>query len=225
MSGWRNQIIRGCVAGMILAALGAAAWGQSASMYGDPAQRPPLTVDRASWTYQPAQPPKVYKIHDLITVLVDEKAQVTTEGQMDRQKKADESMVLKKWILLDNLSLKPAPMTDGEPAVAGQLDSKYRANGDLETREAMKLEITCEVVDIRPNGLLVLEGHESIQFNEEQWDMSLQGAVRPEDVLPDNTVQSKKVFGLRIDKREKGHVRDAYRRGWLLRVMDRLHPF
>ena len=50
------------------------------------------------------------------------------------------------------------------------------------------------------------------------------GAVRPEDVLPNNTVLSENVAELRIIKRESGHVRDGYRRGFLTRFLDRFSP-
>jgi flagellar L-ring protein precursor FlgH len=89
----------------------------------------------------------------------------------------------------------------------------------------MKFRITAEVIDIRPNGTLVLEGRRTIRANEEVWELSLGGVIRPEDVLPDNTVLSEDVADLRIIKREKGHVVDGYQRGWLLKWLDHYQPF
>jgi flagellar L-ring protein precursor FlgH len=89
----------------------------------------------------------------------------------------------------------------------------------------MKFRISCRVVDIRPNGNLVIEGRRTVHNNSEVWEQSLTGEVRPKDVLPNNTVLSENVAELRIDKREAGHVRDGYRRGWLLKWLDKWQPF
>ena len=66
---------------------------------------------------------------------------------------------------------------------------------------------------------------ETIQLNEEIWEQSLSGIVRRDDVLPNNTVLSEDIAELRIMKREVGSVRDGYRRGWFLRILDRYQPF
>ncbi|NUQ63600.1 MAG: flagellar basal body L-ring protein FlgH [Pirellulales bacterium] len=198
---------------------------QSSSLYGSPDERRPLTLPTYSWTYQPTKEPREIKIHDLITVVVDEKSQVISEGEVDRRKKADLNMVLSDWLKLDGLDVKPAPQPNGDPTIGGSLDSKYRAEAELETRDAMKFRIASEVVDIRPNGTIVIEGHRMIRNNEEVWEMSLCGVVRPEDVLPNNTVLSENVADLRIHKREAGHIRDGYRRGWFLKWLDAYQPF
>jgi flagellar L-ring protein precursor FlgH len=95
----------------------------------------------------------------------------------------------------------------------------------LDSRDAMKFTIACEVVDVRPNGTLVIEGRRSVRNNEEVWDAALTGVVRPEDLLPNNTVRSENIAELRVYKRELGHVRDAYRRGWFLKWLDLFQPF
>jgi flagellar L-ring protein precursor FlgH len=81
------------------------------------------------------------------------------------------------------------------------------------------------VVDIRPIGHLVLEAHQSIRNNDEYWERSLSGIIRPEDILPNNTVLSEDVSELQITKRERGQVRDGYRRGWLYYLLDRYGAF
>ena len=89
----------------------------------------------------------------------------------------------------------------------------------------LAFNIACYVADIRPNGNLVLEAHRVIRINEESWEVSLSGVYRREDIGPDNVVLSRNIVELKIDKRERGIVRDGYKRGWFLRWFDEFHPF
>ncbi len=198
---------------------------QSSSMFGNPAQRGPLTLERNSWTYRPPQPAKKIKLNDLITVMVDEKSTVVSEGEMDRRKKANGDLVLKDWILLDGLTAIPDPQSKGDPHISGEMENKMRSESGFESRDSMKFRIACRVADIRPNGNLILEGRRSVRNNRDIWDYSLSGEIRPDDVLPDNTVLSENVADIRIYKRESGHVRDGYRRGWFLLWLDKFQPF
>ena len=71
----------------------------------------------------------------------------------------------------------------------------------------------------------VIEGRTTIKNNEDTWEYSLGGEIRAEDVLPNNTVLSQNVSNMRLVKREEGHVRDGYRRGWFLQWLDKYQPF
>jgi flagellar L-ring protein precursor FlgH len=184
-----------------------------------------LPLSQASWTYDPAPEPKQFRLNDQITVVVSEKSVVTSEGQMDRRKKADGHLTLSDWISLSNFSIKKAAQSSGDPKVAGEVENKYRAQADLETRDSMTFKIAARVVDLRPNGTLVIEGNKTVHNNLESWEACIAGVIRPEDVLPNNTVLSENVAELRIVKRESGHVRDGYRRGWLLEFLDKYQPF
>jgi flagellar L-ring protein precursor FlgH len=201
------------------------AMAQSSSLLGDPDQRAPLRLSDVSYGYIATEPPKELQIHDLVTVLVDESAQMISEGEVDRRKKADGKFSLDDWIVFDGLGVRPDPQSTGSPKITGKMENKYRAEGEMETRETMRFRIASEIVDIRPNGTIVLEGRRFIQANAEQWELSLTGIARPEDILPNNTVLSEDLASLRIHKREAGHVRDGYRRGWLLKILDRYQPF
>jgi len=187
--------------------------------------RPGLRLYTHSWMAERPAEVKQVRLHDLVTVVVSEQAQVTSEGEMDRKKKAEGSMTLEDWILLRGLTAIPDPQSAGDPTISAKMDNKLRSEAELETRDAIKFRIACTVVDIRPNGNLVLEGHRIIRNNNETWEYALTGEVRAEDILPNNTVLSENVANLRIDKRESGHVRDGYRRGWLLRFLDTWQPF
>jgi flagellar L-ring protein FlgH len=198
---------------------------QSSSLFAQPDQRRGITLAEYSWTYQKPVEPHPIRLHDIITVTVAEKSVVISEGQMDRKKKAYGDLKLPNWILFKGLSIIPDPQTAGTPHVRGEVDNKVQSQANLQTKDSMQLQIACNVVDLRPNGNLIIEGRRTIKNNEDTWEYSLNGEIRAEDVLPNNSVMSTNVSNLRLVKREEGHVRDGYRRGWLLEWLDKYQPF
>jgi flagellar L-ring protein precursor FlgH len=201
------------------------ACAQSASLYGAPGVRQELTLPGSSWYFRQLEPPRPIQRQDIITVIVDEKSQVISEGEVQRRKRAIIDARLQDWIRFDGLDLKPAPQADGDPRIRGSINSELRNEMELETRDGMRFRISARVVDIQPNGNLVLEARRHIQNNNEVWEQKLSGIVHGDDVLPNRTVLSEKIYDLKIEKCEQGHVRDAYKRGWLLRIVDKFKPF
>jgi flagellar L-ring protein precursor FlgH len=189
-------------------------------------QRNAMTLTDVSWTYQKADENRAVKLHDLVTVLVDDKSIMSSDHELDRKKTGYGDLQLPNWILLKGFrKVVDDPQSGGAPHIRGQIDNKIQAHGTLTTTDAVKFHIACEVVDIRPNGNLVLEGHRSIKTNEEVWEFSLSGEVRADALLPNNTVLSDNIAALRIDKEQGGQVRDSYRQGWALKWLDKWQPF
>jgi flagellar L-ring protein precursor FlgH len=178
-----------------------------------------------SLTYREVLPPRKIQLHDLITIVVIESSQSLNSGEFDGRKNALINAQLKDWVELDGLNLKAAPQENGDPRANGTYNTQYRAEGELETQQALKFTITAEVVDIRPNGVLVLEATKRVQHDDDIWEASVIGMVRPEDIDPRNRVTSDALAMPKITLRSAGHVRDSYRRGWLHKLYDRLAPF
>lgn len=193
------------------------------------AQLPPpnwLTLPQTSWTYVAMVPPKKIELHDIVVVRVDELARMTSDGAINRRKMSIYNAQLKDWLIWPSLfTIKPNPQSDGDQKINAQLQQQTLSTSELETRESLILNIPCEIIDMRPNGLLVLEGHKSVGVNEETWQVSLTGMCRKEDIDPSNQVLSRNVLHLKLDKREQGQVRDAYKRGWFVRWFDEFDPF
>jgi flagellar L-ring protein FlgH len=188
----------------------------------------PLTLENASFLYQPLPPEaqrRELKIHDSIIVMVDYRASMNSEGNAESRKQANINAVLSDWIAFDGQDVFKAPQSRGDPRIAGSTNSQYRAESELELRDALTFRIAAEVVDIQPNGNLVIEAHQEIKINEEVWIQSLSGVVARRFINPDNTVRSDAILHLSVDKREKGQVRDGYSRGWLNRAFQRYKPF
>jgi flagellar L-ring protein precursor FlgH len=205
-----------------------ASYAQNSSLYKQdiPAtQGKAMTLQNTSWLYQKIEPPKEIKLHDIVTVVVDEKNQLISEGQIQRRRTAQYDAQLKNWIQLDGLNAEASNPADGLPRATGNLNVQNQAQMELETRGALLFRIAATVVDIRPNGTMVIEARRTVHNNEERWEENLTGIIRREDILPNNTVLSEDIAELSIFKRELGHVRDGYKRGWFTLWFDKFGPF
>lgn len=170
--------------------------------------------------------PRVHKLHDLVTIRVNEASNYSNEGEVDRRNISSVDARLQNWIELDGLNLNASPKSDTElPRARGNYNLQTRANGEITTRDLLAYNITARIVDIRPNGNLVLEARKTMRVDDELVENSLTGTVRAEDIPPNNVVLSEKLAELTINRRTVGHVRDSYKRGWLTRFWDGVNPF
>ncbi len=186
---------------------------------------PAVSLTDASWTYQPAPPQRTYNKHDIVTIRVDEIGRMLAQGDAQKRRSATFTAALTDWIKLTDGQLGPAGQADGEPTVAANSNDQFRNQATVESRESLTFNIAATIVDIQPNGNLVLEARKSIRANDNVWETSLTGICRAIDIGPDNVVLSKDLLDLEIHKEDQGQLRDGYRRGWFTRWLDRLQPF
>ena len=85
--------------------------------------------------------------------------------------------------------------------------------------------MTAQVVDVLPNGNLIIEGNREVRVNAENQMITLTGMVRPRDITADNVIQSTYIADARIAYSGTGVLNDRQRPGWFTRVMDKVWPF
>ena len=141
---------------------------------------------------------------------------------------------LKEWIQLQRmgrddgrrLKLRPdAGIAATTPSIDVSAKGEFAGEGDVERKDSFLTKIAAKVVDVKPNGNLVLEAKRYIQTDDEKISMTLTGMVRPADVAVDNTVSSTNVADLAVTKTTSGIARDGQKRGWLVRLLHAISPF
>ncbi len=86
-------------------------------------------------------------------------------------------------------------------------------------------QIAVQVIDVLPNGNLVLEGQRMISFGPERMFASLRGIARPYDVTAQNTIPSSLVADVRIDYIPEGRFSFAGKQGWLQKIDEKISPW
>jgi len=184
---------------------------------------PPPTLRDFAWIYIDHPEPKAFKINDIVSVIVSERSEVTLNSRFNRQRNASLKSELKEFVKLDGLTL----VNDAEtsPTIDMNQQERIQSTGQVTDQEGITYRIAATVVDIRPNGNLVLEARKKINANDDLWEYTLHGEVRYEDVLVNNTVLSENIANLNIEKRMHGRVQSSTGRRWGNKLIDTFWPF
>ena len=85
--------------------------------------------------------------------------------------------------------------------------------------------ITVTVVDVLPNGNLLVSGEKQIGINQGSEFVRLSGVVDPRYILAGNVVSSTQVADARLEYRGAGYINEAQTLGWLSRAFMSVMPF
>jgi flagellar L-ring protein precursor FlgH len=103
-------------------------------------------------------------------------------------------------------------------ATASGSDS-YKGSGDTENTNNFTGRIAASVINVLPNGNLMVAGERSIAFNSGLTTMRFSGIVNPQDIKSGNVVASGDIVDARLEAVGKGDVNDAAGRSWLQRIL------
>lgn len=190
----------------------------------DPAQVKPTQV---SFFAVPEPEPKTLKRHDLVTIVIREESAFSSKESKDIRKEADfdakvDSFVKFKWGKASIVGL-PQPTNPTEAKM--EATREFKGDGNVGRTDSLTARITAEVVDVKPNGTLVLQARKRIKTDEEEQQFVLTGTCRVEDITLDNTILSTQLYDLELQKNHKGDVRNSADRGLIPKLLDFINPF
>ncbi len=171
-------------------------------------------------------PPRKFRVHDLVTIIVRERKKFESDSELEQEKEFTISSKLEEWFrFYPGCRLGSDQLSNGDPSIKYKFGLGWEGEGEADREDKFTERITAEVVDVKPNGNLVLEAKKYVKHDEEEITLTLTGMCRSADLTPDNTILSTQVANLRIVAKHTGAVRDASRRGWIPRLLDLLRPF
>lgn len=157
----------------------------------------------------------------LVMIIVREVKQALSDSQLKTDKKWDVQAVLNEWIRLDERQrLVPQNFPRGNPQIDFGVNDKYEGRGRVDRRDELTTRITATVIDVKPNGTLILEAKKSIALDEESQVYTLSGKCRADDLTPQNTILSTQIADMELSVQHSGAARDASRRSIWKRLSD-----
>jgi len=163
---------------------------------------------------------KAVRLHDVVSIVVSESLAASTDGQVKNSRASSASSgltglfgKLKSANNLQNLL--------GMTAASG-----LTAQGQSTTSSSLTTTFGGEVVDVLPNGMLVVQATRQLTFSQQTQLIQLRGLVRPEDVSAQNEVLSTAMTDLELEVVGKGIVNDStYRQNAVVRFLEKILVF
>jgi flagellar L-ring protein precursor FlgH len=166
---------------------------------------------------------RAHQVGDILTVTVNlnDKAVVANETQRSRQNKEDAG--------IDNFFGKTkVPILNATvptKIITADATSSSDGKGSINRNETLTTTVAGVVMQVLPNGNLVIEGKQEIRVNYEVRELIVAGIVRPEDIQSDNTIDSSKIAEARISYGGRGQLSDIQQPRYGQQVLDVLLPF
>jgi flagellar L-ring protein precursor FlgH len=136
-------------------------------------------------TYQPLiKDHRARNVGQLITVLIYETASSTTSAGSDTNNSMDVGI--------------NAGYDDTIHDVTLGIGNDSEGGGTINRTGRLMASVSVTIESILENGELVLKGEQSIEFNNENQFIRVEGRVRPEDISADNTVLSTRIADANI---------------------------
>lgn len=187
-----------------------------------------LSLEQVSLLVVVPPKPKTYQKHDKVEIIVNETFATKFEGKLDTKKEYDLSAELSQFPSLTAL-LAEIELRNGvggtTPKAGINSATDFKSSGTYEKKDNLTARISALVLEVKPNGHLVLEAQESIQSNEETKTMVLSGIVDPKDITRSGTVQSAQMANLSIRVRHEGQVNDSSQKGMIPRFFEAVFNF
>jgi flagellar L-ring protein precursor FlgH len=163
---------------------------------------------------------KAARLHDVVSIVVSESLAASTDGQVKNSRASNATSGLTG--LFGNLS-----KSNRLQNLIGQNSaSGLTAQGQSVTNSSLSTTFGGEVVDVLPNGMLVVQATRQLTFSQQTQWIKLRGLVRPEDVSAQNQVQSTAMTDLELEVTGKGIVNDyTYRQNPIWRFLQKLLVF
>jgi flagellar L-ring protein precursor FlgH len=164
------------------------------------------------------------RVGDLITIVVQENTTASKNNATSTSKKASMDAAISSFFYSPGAS---GLLTKGGqlPALKYASANNFDGGGSIKNSEQIVAQVTVQVIDVLPNGNMVVEGTRETAFSGEKQKIVLHGIVRAEDVASNNTVFSYNVADAKIQIVGRGTIADSQRKGWFTKIWDKITPF
>jgi flagellar L-ring protein precursor FlgH len=158
--------------------------------------------------------------HDLISVVVSESLAASTDGTVKNSRASNANSSISA--LFGKLHAGNALQN----LINQTSSSGLNAQGTSATNSSLSTTIGGQVIEVLPNGTLVIEAARQVEFSQQTQTIVLRGLVRPEDISQQNQVLSTAISSLELEVRGKGIIDDyTHRQNVLVRLLQKVLIF
>ncbi len=166
------------------------------------------------------------QIGDIVTVTVAVADKVELDNSITRTRNNSETANLTNFLGYEQALDAIFPQTIVTPTlVNGASTSGVAGVGAIDREEKITTKVAAMVVQVLPNGNLVIEGRQETRVNAEVRELAITGIIRPQDITNSNTINYEQVAEARLAYGGRGTLTDVQSPRYGQQIYDILFPF
>ena len=170
-------------------------------------------------SYRPAfEDPRARLPGDTLTIQITERVTASQSSSASIDRTGDVSANVSAFPFLTESLL-------GRLDAGASSSNSFAGQGGTESTNNFSGSITATVLEVLPNGHLVVAGEKQIGVNQNVDVLRFSGTVDPRQIRPGNVIPSTQVANTRIESRGRGAQGEALSIGWLARFFLSVLPF
>lgn len=181
----------------------------------------PQTDNSASGVRGLFEERRVSRVGDTMTVLLNETTRASKDGGTRANRQA--TNLASMGMNFSNVTQSKSSSNNLNLGLNAAGNNGFDANGAASASNEFSGTITATVMEVLPNGNLVIAGEKRIAVGAEEEYIRFGGVVSPLSIK-ENKVLSSQVADVRLEYRGMGITDDAQRPGWLTQFLMRYSP-
>ncbi len=166
------------------------------------------------------------KVGDVLTVVVSINDQAQISNETKRSRDNSDKAGLTNFLGLESKLNKVLPnAVDSENLVNASSTLSNNGKGSVGRQEQIDLRIAATIIQVLPNGNLVLQGKQQVNVNYDMRELDISGIIRPQDISADNSITYDKIAEARINYGGRGLIADVQQPRYGAQLFDILMPF
>lgn len=164
-------------------------------------------------------------VGDAVTVVIDESTITQLNAGTTAGRESGSGFAIEALLGAEKAITGANKNMGGKIALGGSSSSSLNGEGSTSRNGTVQAVITCQVVQVASNGMLMLEGQKSVTVNNETQIVTLRGAARTKDISADNTLQSLRLLNAQVEITGNGVLANQQQQGWGTTVANAIWPF
>lgn len=226
-TGFYLNVLRAVSLGLLLPLAACITTTPSTSVHQPMTVRPPAVatpamgngaIYQAGYTRPLFEDRRARNVGDTLTVNIVENTSADKKSNTTTNRSSDNNFGV------TNVSGLPGKSFMGA-GLAANSDFKFSGDGETASNNVFTGTITVTVIEVYPNGNLLVSGEKQVGINHASEFIRLSGVVNPVYLTPTNSVNSVQIADARIEYRGNGQIENAQQMGWLSRFFMNVLPF
>lgn len=168
---------------------------------------------------------QAHKKGDTIIIDIVENTSSNTSASTNLEKETDLNAKIPNAFGFMSHLTNMYPRMNASNLLTANTVNDYEGSGQSSRNSSVQASLGARVVNVLPNGDLVISGRKDVKINNETQIIRLSGVVRPKDIGSDNRVESTYLSNADIEISGSGVIADKQKPGWLARAFDKVWPF